>query len=58
MAGSFVLDRLRRIGAEAWAVGSIFVWIGYLFFAFRLIGFAWNFLSGFQQKLLAENSQN
>ncbi|MHA2091286.1 MAG: hypothetical protein ACW98K_10535 [Candidatus Kariarchaeaceae archaeon] len=51
MAGSFVLDRLRRIGAEAWAIGSILVWIGYLFFALPLIGFAWNFLSGFQQLL-------
>ncbi|MHA2249334.1 MAG: hypothetical protein ACXAD7_03180 [Candidatus Kariarchaeaceae archaeon] len=44
MAGSFVNSRLKKMGAEAWALGSLFVWIGYFLFAFPVLGFAWGIL--------------
>ncbi len=51
MAGSFVSNRLKKIGAEAWAIGSIMVWIGYFFFSLPILGLVWEIFPKFRDRL-------
>ncbi|MCE7737331.1 MAG: hypothetical protein GPJ54_20750 [Candidatus Heimdallarchaeota archaeon] len=44
-AAEFIRERLKKIGAESWALGSIIVGLGFLFFTIPVIGFAWSFIS-------------
>lgn len=43
MVSSLVKSRLRRIGAEQWAIGSITVWIGFTLISVILFSFALEF---------------
>jgi len=51
-AGTIVRNRLERIGAESFALGSIIVWTGFFLAAFPLIAFAWNVLDRTLQTIL------
>ncbi len=42
MASVFIHSRLKKIGSENWAVGSIIVWIGFFLFAVPIFFYAWN----------------
>lgn len=44
-AAEFIRERLKKIGAESWALGSIIVGLGFVLFTIPVIGFAWSFIS-------------
>ena len=44
LAGYFVRRRLQALGAEAFALGSVFTWLGFFTMSFPVLAFAWNIL--------------
>lgn len=50
-AGTIVRNRLQRIGAEAFALGSIIVWTGFALFATPVLANAWELID-FQAQII------
>lgn len=41
MFGDFIRNRLKRLGAETWALGSVIVWLGFVAFSLPVMDYVW-----------------